>query len=98
MTGSFSEDQQGHQKQFRGDPDQLSLGGITRLVVESPEDISRRAGVIVLNKIGINAEAPKCFAIPRLEEEAPGITEYLRLQQKCIVDFSGVLLHGCPVK
>jgi hypothetical protein len=39
--------------------------------------MTRRAGVIVLNKVKINPQIPEGVPIPRLKEEASGITEYL---------------------
>ena len=55
--------------------------------------MSRGAGVVVLNKVGIDTQIPEGIAVPRLKEESPWISEDLWLQEEGVVDFSGEFLH-----
>lgn len=74
-------------------PDQLPLSCGTRLVVEPPQNMSRGAGVVVLNKVGIDTKVPEGVPIPRLKEESPWISEDLGLEEEGVVDFSGEFGH-----
>ena len=74
-------------------PDEFSLGGITSLIVQAPKDMARRTGVVILNKIKIDSHIPEGLPIPRLQEETSLITEDLRFEKECIVDFGGKFLH-----
>ena len=77
----------------RGDPDEFSLGSSTSLIVESTEDMTCGARVVVLNKVEIDAKVSEGVAVPRFKEEASGVAEDLRLQQEGVMDFGGKYGH-----
>ena len=48
-----------------------------------------RTGVVVLNKVEVTDEVPKCLLVPGLEKKTTGIPEDPGLQQVGIVEFGG---------
>ena len=51
------------------------------MVVEAPEGVIDRAGVVVLHEHGADARALEARSVVALEKEAPGVTEDARADQ-----------------
>src|SRR5207253_10059596 len=62
----------------RYDPDQLALR-VLDLIMQSAQHVPRRAGVIILNELGIDPGLGKRPAIVAFEKKAPRICEHARL-------------------
>ena len=92
--GAFPEIDQHVVDRAGSDPNKLPLGSITRLIVESSQDVLGGTGMVVLNKVKISNEVMECRLVPGLQEKAPCVTEDLRFQQEGVVDFGRELLHS----
>ena len=57
-------------------PDKLPLSGFSRLIVQTAQNVLGRSAVVVLDKVGGNAQTGEGVAVPALEEKPPGVTEY----------------------
>jgi hypothetical protein len=64
------------------------------LIVEPSQNVLGGTGMVVLNKVKISNEVMEGLLVPGLQEKAPGVTKYLRFQQKGVVDFGGEFLHN----
>ena len=91
--GAFTEINKNIEDRARGDPYELALCGITRLVVESSQDMLGRSTVVVLDKIKIQTSLAKCLAIPCFHKETTGIPIDFWFQQPCIMDLGGDFFH-----
>ena len=74
-VGAFTEINKDIEDRPRGDPYELALGGIARLIVETTEHMLGGAAVIVLNEVEIQTHIAKCLAIPRFHKETTGIAK-----------------------
>ena len=76
-----------------GNPYELALRGITRLVVESTQDMLGGTAVVVLDEVEIQTSLTKCLAIPCLHKETPRVAEDFWFQKPGIMNFSGDFFH-----